>query len=255
MRARVFNSNSTTDFTYIWSLTGNQGNVWKNVTVDIGQLPAGYKVDVCKYWLLSVSHVSVCITCFCLYHMFLSVSHVSACISCFCLYHMFLSVSHVSVCITCFRLYHMFLSVSHVSVCITCFCLYHMLLSVSHVSVCITCFCLYHMFPSVSHASVCITCFCLYHMFLACISLLAPISSIGLWFMERCDPLMHSNKGYDNTDPKSLCSIIIKHLRQKRVFFKSTVLMKRIQLLYSLCVVSISIIQTNKQLILAITLF
>ena len=169
MRARVFNSNSTTDFTYIWSLTGNQGNVWKNVTVDIGQLPAGYKVDVWKYWLLSVSHVSVCITCFCLYHMF----------------------------------------------------------------------------PSVSHASVCITCFCLYHMFLACISLLAPISSIGLWFMERCDPLMHSNKGYDNTDPKSLCSIIIKHLRQKRVFFKSTVLMKRIQLLYSLCVVSISIIQAN----------
>ena len=154
-----------------------------------------------------------------------------------------------------FCLYHMFLSVSHASVCITCFCLYHMLPSVSHASVCITCFCLYHMFPSVSHVSVCITCFCLYHMFLACISLLAPISSIGLWFMERCDPLMHSNKGYDNTDPKSLCSIIIKHLRQKRVFFKSTVLMKRIQLLYSLCVVSISIIQTNKQLILAITLF
>ncbi|XP_060582609.1 MAM and LDL-receptor class A domain-containing protein 1-like isoform X2 [Ruditapes philippinarum] len=45
MRVLVQNANRTTDKTYIWSMTGNQGNSWKKAVVDIGQLPAGYKVQ------------------------------------------------------------------------------------------------------------------------------------------------------------------------------------------------------------------
>ena len=39
------NANQTTQKTYVWSKSGNQGNTWKMATVDIGQLPAGYKVS------------------------------------------------------------------------------------------------------------------------------------------------------------------------------------------------------------------
>jgi len=45
MRVLVVNPNSTTDKTYIWSQTGNQGSGWQMATTDIGQLSAGYKVQ------------------------------------------------------------------------------------------------------------------------------------------------------------------------------------------------------------------
>ena len=45
MRVLVQNANKTTDKTYLWSKTGNQGNKWNMATVDIGPLPAGYKVQ------------------------------------------------------------------------------------------------------------------------------------------------------------------------------------------------------------------
>lgn len=55
MRVLVQNANRTTDKTYIWSMTGNQGNSWKKAVVDIGQLPAGYKVRfVVKFDILDL---------------------------------------------------------------------------------------------------------------------------------------------------------------------------------------------------------
>ena len=44
MRVLVVNTKKPTQKTYVWSKTGNQGNTWKMATVDLGQLPAGYKV-------------------------------------------------------------------------------------------------------------------------------------------------------------------------------------------------------------------
>lgn len=44
MRVRLSDSSSATVVTYIWSKTGNQGTTWNTATVDIGELPAGYKV-------------------------------------------------------------------------------------------------------------------------------------------------------------------------------------------------------------------
>lgn len=44
MKLSVVNSNNPTDKTYIWSMTGNQGNGWQMASADIGQLKAGYKV-------------------------------------------------------------------------------------------------------------------------------------------------------------------------------------------------------------------
>lgn len=56
MRVLVVNSNKPTDKTYIWSMTGNQGNSWKKATVDIGQLPAGYKVN---YEILNIYNILI----------------------------------------------------------------------------------------------------------------------------------------------------------------------------------------------------
>ena len=42
----MVNSKQPTQKTYVWSKTGNQGNSWKMAAVDIGQLPAGYKVSI-----------------------------------------------------------------------------------------------------------------------------------------------------------------------------------------------------------------
>ena len=44
MRLIAVNSKKPTQKTYVWTMSGNQGNTWKMATVDLGQLPAGYKV-------------------------------------------------------------------------------------------------------------------------------------------------------------------------------------------------------------------
>lgn len=44
LRVRLLNSLNPQDRTYLFALTGNQGNLWKRASVDIGELNAGYKV-------------------------------------------------------------------------------------------------------------------------------------------------------------------------------------------------------------------